>query len=305
MDSFDRIDGGSIPFGARAASDASGVIVTSPSMSSPNGYISPGVAGSGAIAAGLATSATILGEVRLLARSDSSAWTAEEQVEKLCAKLEGGDARNLTVTTDPAELAGCDVVIEAIVERAEAKIELHRTLAKNCPDADLATTTSSLVVAELAEASGAANRFFGLHVFNPVTRMELIELCLPDALADGVGDRARAFCSALGKRAVEVPDEPGFVVNRLLFPFLFDAVRLLERTGMEPADVDACMALGAGHPMGPLKLLDFVGIDVAAAIGESLHADSGEPGHEAPGRLIAMIGEGKLGRKSGAGFYSY
>ena len=114
-----------------------------------------------------------------------------------------------------------------------------------------------------------------------------------------------AWCDALGKTAVVVPDEAGFVVNRLLFPYLFDAVRLLERTGMGAAEVDSCMSLGAGHPMGPLGLLDFVGLDVAQAIGDALHADSGEASHRPPGRLVAMVGEGKLGRKSGQGFYEY
>ncbi len=274
-------------------------------MSTPGGYLSPGVAGSGAIACGLAASATALGEVRLLARSDSSAWQAEERVEKLCGKIEGADAAKLRVTTAAADLAGCDLVVEAVAEQAEIKSSVHRQLAEACPHADLATTTSSLLIAELATAAEVGDRFYGMHVFNPVHRMELVELCLPDALAEGVAERARGFCEALGKRAIEVPDEPGFVVNRLLFPFLFDTVRLLERTGMEPEEIDACMTLGAGQPMGPLALLDFVGIDVAAAIGESLHADSDDPAHSPPGRLIQMIGDGHLGRKSGRGFYSY
>jgi len=104
---------------------------------------------------------------------------------------------------------------------------------------------------------------------------------------------------------VDVPDEPGFVVNRLLFPYLFDAVRLMEQTGMKAEDVDRCMTLGANYPMGPLALLDLVGIDVAVAIGEALHADSAEEHHQPPGRLIAFVDEGKLGRKSGEGFYTY
>jgi 3-hydroxybutyryl-CoA dehydrogenase len=104
---------------------------------------------------------------------------------------------------------------------------------------------------------------------------------------------------------VDVPDQAGFVVNRLLFPYLFDAVRLLERTGMDPEDVDTCMRLGAGHPMGPLSLLDFVGIDVAVAIGESLHAESSSEAHEVPERLRQLVAEEKLGRKSGAGFFEY
>ncbi len=160
-------------------------------------------------------------------------------------------------------------------------------------------------MAELGERSGHRERLFGLHVFNPVPKMELVELCLPDGLADGVGERARQWCERLGKRPVEVPDQAGFVVNRLLFPYLFDAVRMLERTGMDAEAVDECMTLGTGHPMGPLQLLDFVGLDVAQAIGEALTADSGESAHTPPGRLVELVGEGKLGRKSGAGFYEY
>ncbi len=135
--------------------------------------------------------------------------------------------------------------------------------------------------------------------------MELIELCLPEGLNEGLADRAHAFCAALGKHAVEVPDHPGFVVNRLLFPFLFDAVRLLDEFGLEPEAVDACMSLGANQPMGPLKLLDFVGIDVAVAIGESLHEVSEAEYHHPPDRLFAMAKAGKLGRKTGEGFYKY
>ena len=271
----------------------------------PNGYLSPAVAGSGAIAAGLAAAATTLGEVRLLARSDTSAWRAEEQVEKLCSKLEGGDSSNLKVTTDPAELAGCDLIAEAIVEDHDAKVELHKKLAEACPDADLATTSSSLNIGRLAADIGKPERFYGLHVFNPVTRMELVELCLPDALGEGVADRARAFTAALGKTGVEVPDTAGFVVNRLLFPYLFDAVRFMEASGMEAADVDACMSMGAGHPMGPLGLIDFIGIDVSVAIGDSLVEESGEAYQGPPDLLRQMLADGKLGRKTKQGFYDY
>lgn len=271
----------------------------------PNGYLSPGIAGSGAIALGLAAAASSLGEVLLLARSDASAWRAEEQVEKLCRKIDGADPGQLRVTTSPADLGGCDVVVEAIIEDPEAKAAILASLGELCPDADLATTTSSLRVGELGERARIGGRFYGLHVFNPVARMELVELCLPPGLDQGVGERARAFCEALGKTAVEVPDEPGFVVNRLLFPYLFDAVRLLEGMGLEAAEVDACMSLGAGQPLGPLKLLDFVGIDVAVAIGRSLHEASGAEHHAPPRRLVEMAEAGKLGRKSGAGFYEY
>lgn len=274
-------------------------------MGNPNGYLSPGVAGSGAVACGLAACATALGEVRLLARSDTSAWRAEEDVEKLAGKVKGGNAGRLRVTTKAEELAGCDLLIEAVAEDYEIKVAVHTELAALGADADIATTTSSLGVEELGRRAGASGRFYGLHVFNPVPKMELIELCLPDGLSDGVGERARAFCDALGKRAIEVPDQAGFVVNRLLFPYLFDAIRLLEGTGMAPADVDECMSLGANHPMGPLRLIDFVGIDVAIAIGRGLHTESGSEGHAPPPLLDEMAAAGKLGRKSGAGFYDY
>jgi 3-hydroxyacyl-CoA dehydrogenase len=134
--------------------------------------------------------------------------------------------------------------------------------------------------------------------------MALVEVCIPDG-AEAARERAMAWCAALGKTAVEVPDQAGFVVNRLLFPYLFDGVRLMERTGMEAGEVDTCMKLGAGHPMGPMALLDFVGLDVAEAIGDALYADSNDPAHKPPGMIVEMIGEAKLGRKSGAGFYSY
>ena len=274
-------------------------------MTAPNGYEAPAVAGSGTIACGLAACASTLGDVHLLARSDASAWKAEERAQAVAAKLEAGDPGRIKVTTVPEELSGCDLIVEAIREEAEAKAEHLRLLGEAAPEADLATTTSSLSIGALAEASGFADRLFGLHVFNPVDRMELIELCLPDGLRAGLADRAARWCERLDKTAVVVPDQPGFVVNRLLFPYLFDAVRLLERTGMSAEDVDAAMRLGAGHPMGPLRLLDFVGLDVAEAIGESLHADTGEHAHAVPGLIIELVGEGKLGRKSGEGFFEY
>ena len=196
--------------------------------------------------------------------------------------------------------------MEAVAEQPAVKRELLPSLRELLPDrALLASTTSSLNIAELADASGDSARFFGLHVFNPVTKMKLVEVCFPGNADGPVRARATAFCEAIGKTPVEVPDEPGFVVNRLLFPYLFDAVRLLERTGMEPAQIDACMKLGASHPMGPLALLDLVGIDVAEAIGEALYADTGEPGHRPPGRIKELVGVGRLGRKSGRGFYEY
>lgn len=273
-------------------------------MSANMGYESPGIAGSGAIATGLAAVSTTTADTILLARSEASAWRAEEKVVAACAKIEGAEPSRLRVTTDPNDLADCDVVVEAIVEEVGPKGELLKAVAEACPDADLATTTSSLSIAEIAKAGDVDGRLFGLHVFNPVPRMKLVEVCFP-AAADATREKALAWCAALGKTAVEVPDLAGFVVNRLLFPYLFDAVRFMEQTGMEAGEIDTCMKLGAGHPMGPLALLDFVGLDVCKAIGDALYEASAEDYQRPPALLVKMAEEGKLGRKSGQGFYSY
>jgi 3-hydroxybutyryl-CoA dehydrogenase len=246
-----------------------------------------GIVGSGAIACGLARTASEHHEVVVWARSERSAERAEERVE---------DAR---VVTELAELAGCDVVVEAVAEDAGVKRDIHGRLGRVLPpDAVIATTTSSLSVAELADASGRPERFGALHVFNPVEKMQLVELSFPEAAAEETRRRLLQLCERLGKTAVEVPDSAGFVVNRLLFPYLFDAVRMLERNSIEPEAIDTCMKLGAGHPMGPLALLDFIGLDVAVAIGESI-------GAEVPGRVRELIEQGRLGKKTGAGFYEY
>jgi 3-hydroxyacyl-CoA dehydrogenase len=203
------------------------------------------------------------------------------------------------VVTDLEELAACDIVVEAVAEDPEVKTDLHHRLGELLPDSVVfATTTSSLSVSDLARASGRPDRFAALHVFNPVEKMKLVELSFPDEASEGTRRELHELCERLDKTAVEVPDAAGFVVNKLLFPYLFDAVRLLERNGIPPESVDTCMRLGAGHPMGPLALLDFVGLDVAAAIGESIGAD-------VPDRIRQLIDAGKLGRKAGSGFYEY
>ena len=247
-----------------------------------------GIAGSGAIACGLARAAADTHDVVLWARSNGSRARA-------CAQVEDG----AEVVTDLSELAGCGVIVEAIAEEIDAKRGLYDRLGEVLPaETVLATTTSSLSVAELAAASGRADRFGALHVFNPVERMKLVELSFPADASEQTKQVLHGLCEALGKTAVEVPDSAGFVVNKLLFPYLFDAVRLLERNGIDPESIDTCMKLGAGHPMGPLALLDFVGLDVAVAIGESIGADI-------PPRVHELIAEGRLGRKAGAGFYDY
>src|SRR4051794_21549159 len=260
-----------------------------------------GIVGSGTIACGLAACAARHGEVTLWARSDASADRAERSVAKVCAKFEDRlRPDRVRITTDLDDgLGDRSFVVEAIAEQLEAKRELFGRIAERLDgDAVLATTTSSLPVAALARASGRPERFVGFHVFNPVARMELIELAFPEQAAPDTRERARALALSLDKRAVEAPDCAGFVVNRLLFPFLFDAVRFADAHGMAPADVDACMTLGAGHPMGPLALLDYVGLDVSQAIGESL-------GVEVPDRLRALVAEGAVGKKAGRGFYTY
>jgi 3-hydroxybutyryl-CoA dehydrogenase len=258
-----------------------------------------GVAGSGAIACGLAAVAAQHGPVVMWARSGGSAETARGRIAKLIERC-GWDADEVEVTTDTERLCEhASYVVEAIVEERAAKAALMDDLREHLgEDAILASTTSSLSIEDLASASGRPDRFAGLHVFNPVTKMDLVELVFPEAASQPTRDRSFALCEQLGKTAVEVPDLPGFVVNRLLFPFLFEAVRLREETGLEPAAVDACLQLGAGHPMGPLALLDLVGLDVAQSIGNTIGAD-------VPAAIDELVAGGALGRKSGRGFYTY
>ncbi|MGH2930374.1 MAG: 3-hydroxyacyl-CoA dehydrogenase family protein, partial [Solirubrobacteraceae bacterium] len=234
------------------------------------------IAGSGTIAAGLAAVAAAHGEVLMWARSDASAQRARKAVAKHCERVTelNGCADRVRIVTELDELAAASFLIEAVVEDSEHKGPLLAELARHTgPDEIIATTTSSLSIGQLAVASGHPDRFVGLHVFNPVPRMELVELAFGPDTRDDVRERSFALCEALGKTAVEVPDIPGFVVNRLLFPYLFGAVALMAQTGMEPAEVDQCMTLGAGMPMGPIALLDFVGLDVSTAIGETIGAD--------------------------------
>jgi 3-hydroxyacyl-CoA dehydrogenase len=242
-----------------------------------------GIVGSGAIATGIARVATEHGDVVLWARSEESAERAR-------------DATDADVFTELEALSDRTLVIEAIVEDQAAKAALYSVLHLT-DDAILASTTSSLSVGDLAAASGRPDRFGVLHFFNPVHRMDLVELAFPAEANEDTRTRLRAFCEHLDKTAIEVPDVRGFVVNRLLFPYLFSAVALLD-DGLTPEAVDACMKLGAGHPMGPLEVLDFVGLDVAIAIGESI-------GEEIPARVRELADAGQLGKKSGAGFYEY
>ena len=265
-----------------------------------------GVAGSGAIATGLAAVASTQAEsVWLLARSESSGAKAMETILRLTGRIEGADPERIRMTTSAHDLHDSDIVVEAIIEDHEAKSTLLAVIGEAAPGADLATTTSSLSVTELGRTSGHPEKLFGLHVFNPVPAMELVEVIIPEGCEETLKDRALEWCRGIGKTAVLVPDTPGFVVNRLLFPYLFDAVRLKDSTGLDAEAVDTCMGLGVAHPMGPLRLLDLIGLDVAIAIGEALNADTGNPDHLAPGTVLELADAGHLGRKTGSGFYEY
>lgn len=260
-----------------------------------------GIAGSGVIACGLAATAARNGEVTLWARSDESAHRAHAAISRNCAKLLEGEVNpeHVRIITDLNELAEATFLVEAVVEDPSHKGALLAELGERMSaDAVLATTTSSLSITELGQVSGRPERFIGFHPFNPVPRMKLVELVFPNGVDADTRHRAIALGEALGKTPVEVPDVPGFVVNRLLFPYLFTAVDLAARTGMAPEDIDRCMTLGAGMPMGPIALLDFVGLDVAQAIGESI-------GAQVPEQLAQLVREGALGRKVGRGFYAY
>jgi len=263
-----------------------------------------GIAGSGAIACGLAATAARAGEVLLWARSEESAKRAHATISRNCAKLLGGeiDPDRVRIVTQLDALDSSTFLVEAVVEHHDMKAEILAELGELSrhagQNAVLATTTSSLSISELAEASGHPERFVGFHPFNPVPRMKLVELAFPSQATEETRRRAHDLAEAIGKTPVQVPDTPGFVVNRLLFPYLFSAVELMTEAGMPAEDVDRCMSLGAGMPMGPLALLDYVGLDVSQAIGESIGAPVPQP-------LLDLVAEGALGRKTGRGFYTY
>ncbi len=264
------------------------------------------IAGSGTIATGLAAVATTSSrQVVLLVRSEESGERALAAVEKASRRIAGASPERVSTTLEVSDLVEADLLVEAIVEDHAVKVDLLKKVAAAAHSADIATTTSSLSITDLGRDSGCPERVYGLHVFNPVPSMKLVELIFPDALDQAVAERAHDWCHMIEKTAVEVPDTAGFAVNRLLFPYLFDAVRYKERTGLEAVGVDQCMTLGVAHPMGPLALLDLVGLDVAVAIGEALNAESGNPDHLAPETVQNLVAEGHLGRKTGRGFYDY
>jgi 3-hydroxybutyryl-CoA dehydrogenase len=212
----------------------------------------------------------------------------------------------LELTTDVADLADCDLVIEAIVEELEPKRQLFAELDRiTRPGAVLATNTSALSVSEIAEVTEHPERVVGMHFFNPAPVLPLVEIVRARRSSDDAVRTAYDWAEQAGKRPVTCNDTPGFIVNRILIPLLNDCVRVLDEAGVTPEDLDAAMTNGAGWPMGPCALVDLVGIDVHVHASEALHAQLGEPRMAPPERLVQMQREGKLGRKSGEGFYRY
>jgi 3-hydroxybutyryl-CoA dehydrogenase len=212
----------------------------------------------------------------------------------------------LTLTTELDDLADCDLVIEAIVEELEPKRRLFTELEGICrPDTILATNTSALSVTKIAEATQRPERVIGMHFFNPAPVLPLVEIVRTERSSDEAVDAAYAWAEGAGKQPVRCNDTPGFIVNRILIPLLNDCVRVLDEAGVSPEDLDKAMTNGAGWPMGPCALVDLVGIDIHVHASEALHATLGEDRMAPPERLIQMQREGKLGRKTGEGFFTY
>jgi 3-hydroxybutyryl-CoA dehydrogenase len=216
------------------------------------------------------------------------------------------DAARGRPTTRVSDLAECDLVVEAVVENLDAKKELFGELDRICADSAIfCSNTSSLTITELSAATRRPDRFAGLHFFNPVPVMKLVEVVRTIATSDETIETLLTFARSLGKEPVLAKDNSGFIVNRLLVPYLLDAVRALEEGVGSREDIDKGMELGCGHPMGPLKLLDFVGLDTTYAIAEIMFAEYREKRFAPPPLLKRMVLAGRYGRKSGRGFYEY
>jgi 3-hydroxybutyryl-CoA dehydrogenase len=212
----------------------------------------------------------------------------------------------LRTTTELADLAGCDLVVEAVVEELDAKRQLFRELeGVVAPEAVLATNTSALSVSEIASATKRPKRVVGLHFFNPAPVLPLVEVVRTEAASEDAVETAYAFAERIGKRPIRCADTPGFVVNRILIPLLNDCVRVLDEAGVTPEDLDTAMTAGLNWPIGPCALIDLIGIDVHVHASEALHSALGEARMEPPPRLVEMRDAGRLGRKSGRGFFVY
>lgn len=212
----------------------------------------------------------------------------------------------LTFTTKVKDLATCDIVMEAVTEDLEVKNALWKELDGLCPaHAIFASNTSSLTIAAMAAVTQRADRFVGLHFFNPVPLMKLVEVVRTVTTSQDTFERAMAFAKAIHKEPIAAKDNSGFVVNLLLVPYLLDAIRAVEHGVASVPDIDKGMTLGTGHPMGPLTLLDFVGLDTTYRIAEIMFDEYHEARYAAPPLLKRMVLAGMYGKKSGKGFYDY
>jgi 3-hydroxybutyryl-CoA dehydrogenase len=226
--------------------------------------------------------------------------------EKLTAEDRDAAGARLSYTTDVSDLAECDIIIEAIVEELDAKNALFGELDGICGDNTIfASNTSSLTITDMAAATERADRFVGLHFFNPVPVMKLVEVVKTIATSAETFDRAHAFAKALGKVPIAAKDNSGFVVNLLLVPYMLDAIRQLERGVASIEDIDTGMALGCGYPMGPFMLCDFVGIDTLYKISEIMFDEYREERYAPPPLLKRIVAMGRYGRKTGMGFYDW
>ncbi len=276
-----------------------------------------GIVGSGIMGSGVAEVAAKTGhQVVLRSRRQESADAMLAALEKSLAKqvergkLEASERdatlSRVTATAKLHDLADCDLVLESVVEDLAVKRELFRELDDVCgEDTILATNTSTLAVIELAMETTRPDRVCGVHFFNPAPMMSLVEIVRPLTASDGTIAEVRAFAEACGKSPVEVKDRAGFIVNALLFPYLNNAVRMLENGTASRDDIDTAMKGGCNFPMGPLALLDLVGLDTSLAILDALYDEFRDPNYAAMPLLRRMVTAGQLGRKSGLGFYDY
>ena len=276
-----------------------------------------GIVGSGIMAGGIAEVVARSGMRAVLrARSESSAAAAVKQVAgglarqvdkgKLDAAERDRILANITTATDLAELRDCDIVIESVVEDLATKQQLFRELDRAVNEsAILATNTSTLAVVEMAKVVARPERVCGIHFFNPAPVLPLIEVVQPITASDATIDRALEFVKAIGKDGVRVLDRAGFIVNALLFPYLNNAIRMLEAGTASMEDIDTAMKGGCNFPMGPFALLDLVGLDTSLSILETLHASFGDENYAPRPMLRDLVAQGRLGRKSKAGFYVY
>jgi 3-hydroxybutyryl-CoA dehydrogenase len=225
---------------------------------------------------------------------------------KVTAAARDSTLGNLSGTTTFEGLKACDLIIEAIVENLEDKKQTYQALEKIVkPETIFLSNTSSLCITELAAATRRPDRFGGLHFFNPVPLMKLVEVVRALTTSEDTYQTVFAFAQSLGKEPITAPDRPGFIVNRLLVPYLLDAIRAYENGLGSLEDIDKGMRLGCGYPMGPFTLLDFVGLDTTYFIANIMFEEFREPAYAPPPLLKRMVLAGRLGRKSGQGFYKY